>query len=179
MSSNFEILIAGFGGQGILFSGKCLVYTGMLAGKQVTWLPSYGPEMRGGTANCSVIISDQPIGSPIVNHPTVMVSMNLPSFEKYDSATVPGGKSFVDSSLIRKKSTRTDVDTYYIPATQMAEDLGLKGLANMIMVGKIIRETGLCTLDEIGIALKKMIPEKRAHLLDANLKAIRAGYDYQ
>lgn len=179
MSANFQILIAGFGGQGILFSGKCLVYTGMLAGRQVSWLPSYGPEMRGGTANCSVIISDELIGSPIVTKPNVLVSMNLPSFDKYDGATQPGGKHFVDSTLVSKQTGRTNVDTYYIPATQMADDMGLKGLANMIMVGKILRETGLCTLEELSIALKKMIPEKKAHLVDANLKAIRAGYDYE
>ena len=142
MSANFQILIAGFGGQGILFSGKCLVYTGMLAGRQVSWLPSYGPEMRGGTANCSVIISDELIGSPIVTKPNVLVSMNLPSFDQSDGATQPGGKHFVDSTLVSKQTGRTDVDTYYIPATQMADDMGLKEMT----IRKAVWRCSICPL---------------------------------
>ena len=177
-NKNFEILIAGFGGQGILFSGKCLVYTGMLGERQVTWLPSYGPEMRGGTANCSVIISDTPIGSPIVDKPNVLICMNYPSFEKYEQATLPGGYGFYDSSLIKATSSREDIKNFYIPATDLAYENNLKGLANMIMVGKVIKETELCTLEEIETALRKMIPEKRMNLLDANMKALNIGYNY-
>ena len=110
-----QILIAGFGGQGVLFAGKCLAYEGLYENKQVSWLPSYGPEMRGGTANCSVILSDEPVGSPIVNNPDVLIVMNLPSLDKYESATVKGGKIFVDSTLIARKVEREDVSAFYIP----------------------------------------------------------------
>ena len=113
MSNTCRMLFAGFGGQGILFAGKFLAYKGLIEGKQVSWLPSYGPEMRGGTANCSVIISDEPIGSPIVDKPDVLVAMNLPSLEKYENEVVSGGKIFVDSTMIDKKVDRTDVDVYY------------------------------------------------------------------
>ena len=124
MSNTCRMLFAGFGGQGILFAGKFLAYKGLIEGKQVSWLPSYGPEMRGGTANCSVIISDEPIGSPIVDKPDVLVAMNIPSLEKYENEVVSGGKIFVDSTMIDKKVDRTDVDVYYIPATKMANDNG-------------------------------------------------------
>ena len=113
-----SILIAGFGGQGILFAGKALAYAGLLEDRNVSWLPSYGPEMRGGTANCSIILSDTTIGSPIVNKPDIRVAMNLPSLEKYENEAVAGGTIFVDSSLINKTVNRTDVTTYYIPAIQ-------------------------------------------------------------
>ena len=120
--STTNLLFAGFGGQGILFSGKFLAYKGLIEDRQVSWLPSYGPEMRGGTANCSVILSDEPVGSPIVGNPDVLIAMNLPSLDKYEDAVVPGGKIFVDSTLIGRQVRRTDVTTYYIPATQMASD---------------------------------------------------------
>ena len=114
-----EFLIAGFGGQGLLFAGKFLVNKGMMEGKEVSWLPSYGPEMRGGTANCSVIISDEPVGSPIVSKPNVLMVMNLPSLDKYESAVQAGGRIFVDSSLVDREVERTDVEAYYVPATQL------------------------------------------------------------
>ena len=112
-----QYLFAGFGGQGILFSGKFLAYKGLTEGKQVSWLPSYGPEMRGGTASCGVILSDTPVGSPIVSKPDVLIAMNLPSLDKYEDDVVPGGVIFVDSSLIERKVKRTDVTVHYIPAT--------------------------------------------------------------
>ncbi len=127
-----EILLAGFGGQGILFAGKFLAYDGLLEDREVSWLPSYGPEMRGGTCNCSVILSDTKIGSPIVSDPNVLVALNLPSLDKFESTAVPGAKIFVDSSLIDRKVERSDVEAYYIPATKLASDEGLTGLANMI-----------------------------------------------
>ncbi|MBR7159646.1 MAG: 2-oxoacid:acceptor oxidoreductase family protein, partial [Clostridia bacterium] len=142
-----QILIAGFGGQGVLFAGKCLAYEGMFENKQVSWLPSYGPEMRGGTANCSVILSDEPVGSPIVSTPDVLIVMNSPSLDKYEDATAVGGKIFVDSALISREVRRSDVDAYYIPATKLASDLGIPTLANMIIVGKMIKETALVTLE--------------------------------
>ena len=120
-----QILIAGFGGQGILFAGKFLANKGMLEGRYLSWLPSYGPEMRGGTANCSVVLSDDPVGSPIVNHPDVLIVMNLPSLDKYEDAVVPGGTIFVDSTLIERKVNRQDVKSIYIPATKIAQQNGI------------------------------------------------------
>ena len=133
-----QILIAGFGGQGILFSGKFLAYKGLLDDIQVSWLPSYGPEMRGGTANCSVILSDTPVGSPIITEPDVLIAMNLPSLQKYVNSVVSGGQIYIDSSLIDAKVERTDVEVFYIPATQMAKDEGIATLANMIIVGHLL-----------------------------------------
>lgn len=175
---NHEIVIAGFGGQGILFAGKVLVYAGMLDGHQVSWLPSYGPEMRGGTANCSVIISDTPIGSPIVNDPGVLVAMNLPSLDKFENAIVKDGYAFIDSTLISRKVERDDVKTFYIPATQLAQDNGMKGLANMIMLGKVIRELGVMDMDSIKNGLMKVIPERKRDMLEVNLKAVEMGYNF-
>ena len=175
---NHEILFAGFGGQGILFAGKVLVYAGMLEGRQVSWLPSYGPEMRGGTANCSVIISDDPIGSPIINDPAILVAMNLPSLNKFEDLIQKDGYAFIDSTLITRKVERSDVKTFYIPATQMAQDNGMKGLANMIMLGKVIRELGVMDMESIKKGLQKVIPERKKDMLEVNLKAIQMGYDF-
>ncbi len=174
-----QILIAGFGGQGVLFTGKCIAYKGLEEGKQLSWLPSYGPEMRGGTANCSVIISDTPVGSPIVSTPDVLTAMNLPSLDKYEDATVSGGKIFVDSTLIDRKVKRTDVDAYYIPATKLANDAGFPSLANMIMMGKMIKEAKMVSMDGMKEALSHVISAKRAEMLDINLKAIEIGYNYE
>ena len=171
-----KILFAGFGGQGILFSGKFLAYEGLLEDKQVSWLPSYGPEMRGGTANCSVIISDDPIGSPIVNDPDILIAMNLPSYDKYENAVNDGGCVFVDSSLIGRKAVREDIKTFYVPATQLADEAGLNGLANMVMVGKVIKETGIIPFENVERALKKVISARHQNLAEANLKALTLGY---
>lgn len=173
-----QILIAGFGGQGVLFAGKCLAYEGLFEEKQVSWLPSYGPEMRGGTANCSVIISDEPIGSPIVSKPDVLIVMNLPSLDKYENDVVKGGKIFVDSTLIARKVVSTDADAYYIPATKIANELGIPTLANMIMVGKMIKETGIVTLENACEAMKKVVSARHQDLLEANVKALKAGFEY-
>lgn len=173
-----SILIAGFGGQGVLFAGKFLAYKGLLEEKEISWLPSYGPEMRGGTANCSVIISDTPVGSPIVSTPDVLMVMNLPSLDKYEKTAAKGAKLFIDSTLISRKVERDDVEAYYIPATQMAKDLGIPTLANMIMVGKVIKEAGVVSFDNMTDALKKVVSAKRIELLDYNLKAIEAGYNF-
>ena len=174
-----QILIAGFGGQGVLFAGKLLAYKGMYEGKELSWLPSYGPEMRGGTANCSVIISDTPVGSPIVDAPDVLMVMNLPSFDKYENAVVKGGKTFVDSSFIDRKAVRDDVDAYYIPATKMAAEAGVPTLANMILLGKLIKETGAVEFAGLEDVFKKIVSAKRADLIDANLKALELGYNYK
>ena len=173
-----KILIAGFGGQGILFSGKALAYTGLKAGKEVSWLPSYGPEMRGGTANCSVTISDTPIGSPIVDKPDILIAMNLPSLEKYFYETEKGGYIIYDSSLITKQLSRDDATVFGIPATKLANDNNLNGLANMIIMGKAIKLTNVLTLDQIKSSLAQMVPAKKAELLEKNIKAIELGYNF-
>ena len=172
-----QILFAGFGGQGILFSGKFLAYEGLLEDRQVSWLPSYGPEMRGGTANCSVILSDEPIGSPIVGDPDILIAMNLPSYDKYENAVVKDGLVFVDSSLIQRKAVRDDIRTIYVPATQMADDAGLTGLANMVMVGKVIKETGIIPFENVDRALEKVISARQQNLAEANRKALVMGYE--
>ena len=178
MSKTTKILIAGFGGQGVLFTGKALAYTGLKAGMEVSWLPSYGPEMRGGTANCSVTLSDTPIGSPIVDKPDVLIAMNLPSLEKFYNDTEKGGYVIFDSSLIVKEEVRDDLSTIGIPATKLASDNALEGLANMIILGKVIKETNVLTLDQVKTCLAQMVPAKKAELLEKNIKAIELGYNY-
>ena len=173
-----QILIAGFGGQGVLFAGKFLAYKGLVQDKQISWLPSYGPEMRGGTANCSVIISDTPVGSPIITTPDVLVAMNLPSLQKFVDTVVPGGKIFVDSTLIDAKVERTDVEVFYIPATQLAKDAGFSTLANMILTGKVLKEIDAVTFEGNRETLESFIPAKKASLIDMNCQALQTGYDY-
>ncbi|MDK2798680.1 MAG: 2-oxoglutarate ferredoxin oxidoreductase subunit gamma [Clostridiales bacterium] len=178
MSSTQEIIMAGFGGQGVMFAGKLIAYAGMLSGKEVSWLPSYGPEMRGGTANCHAIVSDEPIGSPIIINPTILIAMNRPSLDKFEDTVVSGGIIVVDSSLIDRQTTRKDIKSIEIPATQMAADMGAGKLANMILLGKLIKETGFLSMDIIKEALKKVVPSKKQHLLDINMKALELGYNY-
>ena len=173
-----QILIAGFGGQGVLFAGKFLAYKGLIQEKQVSWLPSYGPEMRGGTANCSVIISSTPVGSPIITDPDILVAMNLPSLQKFVDAVVPGGKIIIDSTLIDAKVDRTDVEVFYVPATQMARDAGFATLANMILAGKVLKEIDGVAWDGNKETLEAFIPAKKANLIDVNCKALQLGYDY-
>ena len=177
--STTQILIAGFGGQGVLFAGKLLAYKGLVSDKQVSWLPSYGPEMRGGTANCSVIISDEPVGSPIVAKPDILVAMNLPSLEKYENDVVSGGIIIVDATLISKKVEREDVTTYYIPATKIAKDEGFSTLANMILMGKLMKASDMLGFDGIEETVKKVVPPKKANLIDINIKALKTGYDFE
>ena len=173
-----NILLAGFGGQGILFAGKALAKMAMDSELQVSWLPSYGPEMRGGTANCSIILSDTPVGSPIITTPDVLVAMNLPSLQKFVDAVVPGGKIFIDSTLIDAKVERTDVEVFYIPATQMAKDNGFGNLANMILMGKVLKEIDAVAWEGNKETLESFIPAKKAGLIDVNCKALQAGCDF-
>ena len=173
-----QILIAGFGGQGILFAGKFLAYKGLLEDLQVSWLPSYGPEMRGGTANCNVILSEEPVGSPIVTSPDVLIAMNLPSLQKYVDAVVPGGQIYVDSTLIAEKVERTDVEVYYIPATAMANEAGVPTLANMVMMGHVLRHNPELTFEGTEVTVQKLVPPKKAELVGLNMKALEAGRDY-
>ena len=170
-----EIVIAGFGGQGVMSIGKSLVEAGLEEGLEVSWVPSYGPEMRGGTANCSVCLSDEAIGSPLVTNPNVLVAMNRPSLEKFVNEVEPGGVILLDSSLIDVQVERDDVTTYYVPASTLAEENGLKGLANIILVGKLFKEVGFCSEETLDKALQKCIPARKAAMLDFNRKAIEIG----
>ena len=174
---NTKMLLAGFGGQGILFSGKFIAYAGLLAGTQVSWLPSYGPEMRGGTARCSVILSDSPVGSPIVDAPDVLVAMNLPSLDKFEASVAPGGHIFVESSLILRKVERADVTVHYLPATKMAEEQSLPGLANMIMAGAVLGVLPGITPEIIEGSMKKTVPERKQALFASNMAAVKLGME--
>ena len=179
---NLNILFAGFGGQGVLFAGKVVVNAALIANKQLSWLPSYGPEMRGGTANCSVCVSDEAIGSPLVTNPNVLIAMNLPSFDKFIDAVEPGGIVIVDSSLIDKKVERDDVTVYYVPSTKLADENGLSGLSNMILVGKLFHEVcagdsdyKFCDAETLDQAIQKCVPARKAQMLDFNRKAVQIG----
>lgn len=174
-----QFLFSGFGGQGILFSGKFMAYKGMIEGKNVSWLPSYGPEMRGGTASCSVVVRDKPVGSPIVAFPDTLITMNLPSLDRYEESVQEGGLIFVDSTLVERKVKRSDVTAYYIPATKLASDNGMPTLANMIIVGKILKVLGEFNEENVKAALNKVISAKHADLFDVNLKAMQIGASYE
>lgn len=177
--STTQFLFSGFGGQGILFAGKFLAYKGLIENKQVSWLPSYGPEMRGGTASCSVIVSDEPVGSPIVSKPDMLIAMNLPSLDKYEKAVAPGGVIFADSTLIERKVERDDVTVYYIPATRLASENNMPTLANMIIIGKVLKVLGNFSEESVRAALGKVISAKHADMLEVNLKAMQIGADFE
>lgn len=170
-----NILIAGFGGQGVLFAGKVLAYGGLCDGKEITWLPSYGPEMRGGTCNCSVCVSDEPIGSPLVTSPDVLVAMNRPSLEKFIDAVVPGGTVIIDSSIIDLKVERKDITVCELPATELAETNGLKGLGNMVLVGKLNQVCNIISAEGLDKGITKSVPAKKPEMLDFNRKAVALG----
>lgn len=173
---NEKIICAGFGGQGVMLIGQLISYAGMLEGKEVSWLPSYGPEMRGGTANCSVMVSDRTIGSPIItNDATTAIVMNLPSLDKFEADVVEGGKLLINSSLIDKKASRDELNVYYVPANEMAVDLGNSKVANMVMLGAYLELTKIVEVPSVMKALKKVFGESKAHLLDINEKALMAG----
>ncbi|MBR2283596.1 MAG: 2-oxoacid:acceptor oxidoreductase family protein [Ruminococcus sp.] len=170
-----EILLAGFGGQGILFAGKILAYCGLTDGKELSWLPSYGPEMRGGTCNCSVCISDKPIGSPLVLTPDILIAMNQPSFDKFVKEVRPGGKVFYDSTLIEADCDRTDIELFGIPSQQLADDNALRGGSNIILLGKLIKETELFSVETMKKGIEKVVPPSKAALIPNNFKAIEIG----
>ena len=174
-----QILIAGFGGQGVLFAGKFLAYKGLMEDLQVSWLPSYGPEMRGGTCNCSVILSDTPVGSPIITNPDVLIALNLPSLQKFINDVVPGGQVYVDSALIGEKVERTDVEVFYIPVTQMAKDEGIPTLANVIMLGHVLENNPELNFAGTDAVVNKLVPPKKAALIELNMKALTLGKDYK
>ena len=168
-------LFAGFGGQGMLLMGEILAMSGMLEDKYVSWLPSYGPEMRGGTANCSVVISDKPIASPVITQANCVVAMNRPSLDKFEKTVKPGGLLIVNSSLVDIQAQRNDIEVYYVPANELAEKLGSPQVANMVMLGAYLEKKPVVLLDSIVTALLKKVGQKRAHLVDVNKAALSAG----
>lgn len=175
-----QMIIAGFGGQGVLFVGKTLAYLGMDTGKNLSWLPSYGPEMRGGTCNCSVIISDNAIGSPIITNPDTLIVMNKPSLEKFADTVKPGGLIVLDSSLIDIKVERDDVTVIYIPAMEIAEEHGNSQLGNMVMAGAYIKaKEPMFSIDDLYASVKAHIPPAKAKLAEKNIELIKAGYEYK
>jgi 2-oxoglutarate ferredoxin oxidoreductase subunit gamma len=173
-----EILIAGFGGQGVLFAGQLLAYAGMEYGKQVTWIPSYGPEMRGGTANCTVIVSDNEIGSPLVRNPKALLAFNLPSLDKYESAVAVGGVLVVNSSMVNRPVVRKDIQSIVLPADEIAESLGAKRMSNMVMVGALLANLPILPMEAVEQALKGHLPERHKKLLPQNIKALEKGAEF-
>ncbi|MCP4322752.1 MAG: 2-oxoacid:ferredoxin oxidoreductase subunit gamma [Alteromonadales bacterium] len=173
---NEKVICAGFGGQGVMSMGQLLTYAGMIEDKQVSWLPSYGPEMRGGTANCSVMVSDSLIGSPIIDgDASCAIVMNLPSLDKFEIDLVAGGKLLINSSLIEKKASRDDVVSYYIPANEVANELGNAKVANMIMLGAYVELTKAVEFESVHKALEKVFGERKAHLMPINIEALQRG----
>lgn len=170
-----NMLIAGFGGQGVLFMGKVAAYTAMVEEKNVSWLPSYGPEMRGGTANCCVVISSEPIICPIVLEPTELIAMNLPSLLKFEPSVVPNGTVFVNSSIIQEKVQRPDVRAVYVPCLEIAQDLGNLKVANMVMLGAYIEAMKNLGTETIKEMLVHMFTGPKAKLVDLNIEALRRG----
>ena len=178
MADKTEILMAGFGGQGIQFAAKMVANCGLAAEKTVTVFPSYGPEARGGTSSCSVIVSDSEIGSPIVSEPDILMVLTLLAFNKFISKVKSGGMLFVDSSLIFKKTERDDIKIYEVPATAMALDNNLVGSANVIMLGKFIAETKLFSREEFLATMAAEVPDSRAAMREKNAKAFDLGFEF-
>lgn len=170
-----EFVFSGFGGQGVMFVGQLLSYIGMNEGYHVTWIPSYGPEMRGGTAHCTVTLSDRPIGSPLVRYPQTAVVFNNPSFEKYEPLVAEGGMLFRNASLVTHKSARSDITEFAVPASDMADELGNLRLANVVMLGAILAARPVLSLDAARHALNEHIPAHRRNLLDLNYEALDRG----
>lgn len=177
MSNDLNILLAGFGGQGVLFAGKFIAYAGLLENREVSWLPSYGPEMRGGTANCSVCLSDNPIGSPLVLSPHALVAMNQPSLDKFQHSVVPGGIIVADSTLIQRIPDTGKVRICALPATAMAEEAGFKKLANIILAGKLFAETSFCKEETLWKAIEACVPSHKTAMLKNNKKALKLGME--
>jgi len=174
-----EVIIAGFGGQGVLFAGQLLSYTALDEGKEVTWIPSYGPEMRGGTANCTVVISDEEIGSPLVNHPTAVIAMNLPSLEKFEGLVEEGGVIVVNASMVNRGVERDDIKVVSVPANEIASEIGSERAVNMVMIGALIGNLDLLSLEAVDAALESHLPERHKKYLPANKEALRRGAEYQ
>ncbi len=173
-----EIFLAGFGGQGVMFAGQVLSYAAMDVGREVTWIPSYGPEMRGGTANCTVVIADEEIGSPLVQNPPAVIVMNLPSLDKYESMVKPGGVLIVNSSMVDRDVTRNDITWVSIPCNEIAEEAGNRRMANIVATGALLALLPVLSLDEIEAALKAHMPGRHKDLLPKNVEALKRGAEY-
>lgn len=173
--SDIRMILAGFGGQGVLFAGKVIAYAGLIEDKQLSWLPSYGPEMRGGTANCSVTLSDDPIGSPLVTTPDALIAMNQPSYDRFIDQVADGGIVVVDSGLVKDLKDRSGITTYSIPATSLAEEEGLAGLANIVLVGKLWDALSFCERKTLDEAIDKCVPPRKSALIEKNKAAIELG----
>ncbi len=173
-----EVVIAGFGGQGVLFAGQVLAFAALDSGKEVTWMPSYGPEMRGGTANCTIIISDEEIGSPLVRRPSSAIVLNLPSLDKYEPAVIPGGVLVANQSLINRNVARTDITSVMIPAQEIAESLGNKRLINIVTLGAMLEKLPVLPLQAIEDALRNHLPERHKKWLPANIEALHKGASF-
>ena len=170
-----EIISSGFGGQGVLLLGQLITYAGMIEGKYVSWLPSYGPEMRGGTANCNVIVSSDPVGSPVVTEADTIIALNKPSLDKFESALKPGGRLFINSSIIDRKTTRNYVAAYYIPASDLAVELGNAKVANMIMLGAYVTASKTITKKSIMNGISIFLGKNKSHLIKINENAFDVG----
>lgn len=171
-----KVIMAGFGGQGIMAIGKLLAYAGMLEEKHVTWMPSYGPEMRGGTANCAVVVSDDEVGSPLISKDgTAAIVMNLPSLTKFEKELVPGGKLIINKSLIDIEPTRKDLDVYYVSANELAMELGNAKVANMVMLGAYLELTKIVDVESVLHAFLKVFGENKTHLVPLNKDALAKG----
>ncbi|MBE0686664.1 MAG: 2-oxoacid:acceptor oxidoreductase family protein [Anaerolineaceae bacterium] len=173
-----EIIIAGFGGQGVLFAGQLLTYAAMDQGLQVTWIPSYGPEMRGGTANCTVVISDEEIGSPMVSRPSAVIAMNLPSMDKYEDKVKDGGVLVVNQSMVDREVRRGDIKVVMVPANTIAEELGDKRMTNMVLLGALLANLEILPVAAVEKALKEHLPERHQKLLALNKEAMQRGGTY-
>lgn len=172
-----RIVLAGFGGQGVLFAGKVISMAGLIEDRELSWLPSYGPEMRGGTANCSVTLSDNPVGSPLVLNPNVLIAMNQPSFDKFIDTVEPGGLVIVNSDMVPQIKERDDVTICKVPAQELADANNLKGLANVILVGKLFQQTNFCTAETLDASITKCVPARKQHLLAPNKQALQIGME--
>jgi len=174
-----EIIIAGFGGQGVLFGGQLLTYAAMDEGKEVTWIPSYGPEMRGGTANCTVVISDEEIGSPMVSHPQAAIVMNRPSLDKYEPLIKPGGLLVVNESMVDRAVDREDIRVVVVKGNEIAEKLGDKRMSNMVLLGALLANLPVLPIEAIEKALAGHLPERHKKLLPMNYEALREGAKFK
>ena len=173
--TDFSIILAGFGGQGILSAGKIVAVTALLEGREVSWFPSYGPEMRGGTANCSVVISDEPIGSPVINDADVLIALNGPSLEKFARQVKPGGLVIVDSTLVLNRPDRSDIRFFPIPASSLASEMGNMTFAAIILLGCLARQSGCFSRESFARALADVLPQRHHHLIPAEMAAFDQG----
>jgi 2-oxoglutarate ferredoxin oxidoreductase subunit gamma len=174
-----EVIVAGFGGQGVLFTGQLLSYAAMDEGKEVTWIPSYGPEMRGGTANCTVVVADEEIGSPLVRNPKAVIAMNLPSLDKYEPVLQAGGLLVINGSMVNREVKRSDIHSVVVPANEIAEELGNKKLTNMVLLGALLGNLDVIPLAALKKALKEHLPERHHKLLPLNYQALEKGASYK